>query len=130
MGEKQKEKWEKKAREKETPSRFLRLGLLRIFTLFGRLMKTLVSQRLEIYVVNSLLLCSARHDLNKMRKSKSWMKSRTKGRRNVSTLLEAFLIMAPFALRHRFPKTFQPYLAFFKYFTIFSRKIKLTAFFN
>ena len=57
--------------------------------------------------------CSARHDLNKIRKSKSRMKSRTKSRRNVSTLLEAFPIMTPFALRYRFPKTFQPYLMFF-----------------
>lgn len=105
-----KSKLEKK---KHLPSLFLRLRLSRIFSLFGRLMKTLVSQRLEKYVVNSLLLCSSRHDLNKIRKSKSWMKSRTKARRNVSTLLEAFPIMTPFALRYRFPKTFSHISHFF-----------------
>lgn len=77
-------------KKKHLPQRFLRLGLSRAFSLFGRVMKTLVSQSLAKYVTNSLLLCGARRDLNKLRKSKSRMKSRTKARRNVSTLLRPF----------------------------------------
>ena len=107
--EKQKEKWAKRAREKET----LAFTISSAFSLFGRVMKTLVSQRLAKYVINSLLLCSARRDLNKIRKSKSRMKSPTKSRRNVSTLQEAFPIMTPFALRYRFPKTFRSDLVCF-----------------
>ena len=95
-------------KNKHLPERFLRP-----FLFFCRVMKTRVSQRLARYVINSLLLCSARGDLNKIRKSKSRMKSPTKSRRNVSTLQEVFPIMTPFALRYRFPKTFQPDLAFF-----------------
>ena len=105
-------------KKKHLPSRFLRLRLSSAFSLFGRVMKTLVSQRLAKYVINSLLLCSARRDLNKIRKSKSRMKSPTKSRRNVSALQEAFPIETPFALRYRFPKTFEPYLAFFLIFCI------------
>ena len=107
--EKQKEKWAKRAREKET----LAFTISSAFSLFGRVMKTLVSQRLAKYVINSLLLCSARRDLNKIRKSKSRMKSPTKSRRNISTLQEAFPIMTPFALRYRFPKTFRSDLVCF-----------------
>ena len=125
--EKQKEKWAKQAREKVK----LTFTISSAFSLFGRVMKTLVSQRLAKYVINSLLLCSARRDVNKIRKSKSRMKSPTKSRRNVSTLQEAFPIMTPYALRYRFPKTFQPDLAFFFNISQFFRgKLNITTFLN
>lgn len=52
-------------RKKHTLKRFLRLMLSRAFSFLGRLMKTLFYQRLAKYVINSLLLCNARHGSNK-----------------------------------------------------------------
>ena len=73
------------------------------------------------------LLSSARRDLNKIRKSKS----RTKARRNVSTLLEALPITTHFAPRYRFPKMFLPYVAsFFNIFQFSLGKLNLNAFCN
>ena len=61
---KNRRKREQSKLEKKThlPSRFLRLRFSSAFSLFGRVMKTLVSQRLSKYVINYLLLCSARRD--------------------------------------------------------------------
>ena len=116
MGEKQKEKWEKQVREKEIFHDFFGSGLGShvSFLFLAVWWDSCFSTSWEICCKFPFAVqCSARHDLNKIRKSKSRMKSRTKSRRNVSTLLEAFPIMTPFALRYRFPKTFQLDVAFF-----------------
>ena len=124
MGEKQKENWEKQVREKEIPTFAISLAraraLARHFSFWPCDEDSCFSTSWEICCKFPFAVqCSATHDLNKIRKSKSRMKSRTKSRRNVSTLLEAFPIMTPFALRYRFPKTFQPYIMFFLIFNNF-----------
>ena len=95
MGEKQKEKWEKQVREKETPTFTISLAraraLARLFSFWPCDEDSCFSTSWEICCKFPFAVqCSARHDLNKIRKSKSRMKSWTKSRRNVSTLLEAF----------------------------------------
>ena len=90
--EKQMVKWAKQAREKET----LTLTISSAWAL---------SRSLFLAVWWRLLFLS-----KKICKSNS----RTKARGNVNTLLEAFPIMTPYALRYRFTKTFVlPLLAFF-----------------
>lgn len=110
--EKQKEKWAKRAREKET----LAFTISSAFSLFGRVMKTHYFQRLANYVINSLLLCSPRRDSNKICESKSRKKSWTKARRKVSTQV------------HRFPKHFSHNSRSFEYFAFFSQQIKHNCF--
>lgn len=103
-------------KKEHLPQRFLRLGLSRAFSLFGRVMKTHYFQRLANYVINSLLLCSPRRDSNKICESKSRKKSWTKARRKVSTQV------------HRFPKHFSHNSRSFEYFAFFSQQIKHNCF--